>query len=142
MASTHRTYLVSMALFWLAFGLGTTFYPQMMQLFMTSEGIAASSPFSDHVWLHDGLDIISVCLLLFALSRLPATRLTLRLAAIVGLLPSLGIVNGVLNTPYWQPWFLVPGAGCLAFAVWGFTLSRRAPATILGDSIQTRVAAG
>jgi len=57
------------ALAWLAFGLGTTFYPQMMQLFMSPEGIAASTPFSDHVWLHDGLDIISVCVLLFALSR-------------------------------------------------------------------------
>jgi hypothetical protein len=32
MASSHRTFLVSMTLFWLAFGLGTTFYPQMMQL--------------------------------------------------------------------------------------------------------------
>ena len=121
-----------MALFWLAFGLGTAFYPRMMQLFMTPEGVAASTAFSDHVWLHDGLDIISVCLLLFALSRLPATPTTLRLAATVGLVPALGIVNGVLMTPYWSPLFIIPGLGCLAFAIWGFALARRAsaPATI------------
>ena len=96
--TSHRTYLSSMALFWLAFGVGTAFYPRMMQLFMTPEGVAASTSFSDHVWLHDGLDIISVCVLLFALSRLPATPATLRLSALVGLLPALGIANGVLMT--------------------------------------------
>ena len=127
MASAHRTYLVSMALFWLAFGLGTTFYPQMMQMFMTPDGVAASTAFSNHVWLHDGLDIISVCILLFALSRLSVTRTTLRLAAFVGLLPAIGIVNGVLQTPWWQPLFLVPGIGCLGFVVWGLVLSHRAP---------------
>ena len=126
MTSVHRTYLSSMALFWLIFGLGTTFYPGMMQLFMTPEGIGASTSFSDHVWLHDGLDIISVCVLLFALSRLPATATTLRLAALVGLLPAFGIVNGIVATPYWQPLFIVPGLGCLSFAIWGFVLSRRA----------------
>ena len=129
MASRYRTFLVSMSLFWLVFGLATTFYPQMMQLFMSPEGIAASTPFSDHVWLHDGIDIISVCILLFALSRLPAAQLTLRLAAIVGLLPAAVIVYTLLTTPYWQPVFLLPALGCFAFAVWGFALSRRAPAT-------------
>ena len=132
MTSAHRVYLTSMALFWLAFGLGTAFYPQMMQLFMTPEGVAAATPFSDHVWLHDGLDIISVCVLLFALSRLPATPASLRLSALVGLLPVLGIANGVLMTPYWSPLFVVPALGCFAFAIWGFALSRRAsmPMTI------------
>jgi hypothetical protein len=121
-----------MALFWLVFGLGTTFYPRMMQLFMTPEGVAASTPFSDHVWLHDGLDIVSVCILLFALSRLSVTPTTLRLAAIVGVLPALGIINGVVMTPYWHPLFIVPGLGCFTFAIWGFVLSRRAtiPATM------------
>ena len=38
-----------MAAFWMVFGLGTTFYPQMMQMFMTPEGIAASTAFSDSV---------------------------------------------------------------------------------------------
>ena len=114
-----------MAAFWLVFGLGTSFYPKMMQLFMTPEGVASSTAFSDHVWLHDGLDIISVCLLLFALSRLPTTATTLRLAAVVGLLPALGIINGIFMTPYWRPIFVVPAVGCLVFAIWGFALSRR-----------------
>ena len=34
----HRRFLAAMALFWLIFGLGTTFYPRMMQLFMTPAG--------------------------------------------------------------------------------------------------------
>jgi len=129
MASKYRTFLVSMSVFWLLFGLGTTFYPQMMQLFMSPEGITASTPFSDHVWLHDGLDILSVCVLLFALSRLPASQTTLRLVAIVGLLPTAGIVYTLLTTPYWRPVFIVPGMGCFAFAMWGFALSRRASTT-------------
>ena len=129
MASRYRTFLVSMSLFWLVFGLATTFYPQMMQLFMSAEGIAASTQFADHVWLHDGLDIVSVCVLLFALSRLTATQTTLRLAAIVGLLPTAGIVYSLLTTPYWRPIFLVPGMGCFVFAVWGFALSRGAATT-------------
>jgi hypothetical protein len=129
MASAHRTYLTSMALFWLAFGVGTAFYPRMMQLFMTPEGIAASTVFSDHVWLHDGLDIISVCLLLFALSRLPVTATTLRLSAVVGLLPVLGIAYGLLSTPYWRPLFVIPGLGCFCFALWGLVLAGRAEPT-------------
>jgi len=116
-----------MAGFWLLFGLGTTFYPQMMQMFMTPEGVAASTAFSDQVWLHEGLDILSVCVLLFALSTVPATRTTLRLAAVVGLLPTIAVVYTLATTPFWKPMFLVPGAGCFAFAVWGFVLAGRAP---------------
>jgi hypothetical protein len=116
-----------MAIYWLAFGLGTTFYPRMLQMFMTSEGVAASTSFSDHVWLHDGLDILSVALLIFVLSGVAATRTTLRAAAIVALLPPMAMVYGLMTTPYWSVLFLIPGAGCLAFAVWGFLLSRRAP---------------
>lgn len=142
MASKYRTFLMSMTLFWLAFGLGTALYPTMMQLFMTPAGIAASTPFSDHVWLHDGLDILSVCLLLFALSRLPATQTTLRLVAIGALLPTAGIVYALLATPFWRPVFLVPGAGCFAFALWGFALSRRAPTTPQPEPVDARVVAG
>jgi hypothetical protein len=29
--------------------------------------------------------------------------------------------------PYWHPIFLVPGAGCFAFALYGFALARRVP---------------
>ena len=111
--------------FWLLFGLGTALYPKMMQLFMTPDGVAASTAFSDHVWLHDGLDIISVCLLLFALTHVPPNRIALQAAAVVAVLPPVAMIYGLLGTPYWSPMFLVPGAACLAFAVYGFTLSRR-----------------
>ena len=127
MESSARRYYTSMALFWLVFGLGTTFYPRMMQLFMTPEGIAASTAFSDQVWLHGGLDIISVSLLLLALSKVPATKTTLQLAATVGMMPTAAILYTLLTTPYWTPLILVPALGCFAFAVWGFLLSTRMP---------------
>jgi hypothetical protein len=53
----------------------------MLQMFMTPEGIAASTTFSDHLWLHDGLDILSVALLIFVLGGVRATPTTLRAAA-------------------------------------------------------------
>ena len=117
-----------MAIYWLGFGLGTTFYPRMLHMFMTPDGVAASTAFSDHVWLHDGLDILSVALLIFVLSGVPATRMTLRAAAAVGLLPPIAMIYGLMTTSYWSVMFLIPGAGCLAFAVWGFLLSSRVPA--------------
>jgi len=104
MATSHRRFFTVMAIFWLFFGLATTFYPRMMQLFMTSAGVSASTPFSDQVWLHGGLDILSVCLLLAALATVPATKTTLRLAAAVG---------------------------CFAFAAYGLWLSSRLPAASL-----------
>jgi hypothetical protein len=125
MSSTPTTYFRSMAAFWLVFALITTFYPRMMQMFMTPDGIAASTAFSDNVWLHDGLDILSVCVLLFALSTVPATKITLRLAAIVGLLPLAAIAYTLWTTPFMTPLILVPGLGCFAFAIWGFMLSAR-----------------
>jgi hypothetical protein len=128
MSSPYSTFFKSMAAFWLLFGLGTTFYPRMMQMFMTPQGIAASTDFSDQVWLHEGLDILSVSLLLLALSTVPATKNTLRLAATVGLLPTAAVVYTLAATPFWTPLFLVPAAGCFAFSVYGFTLARRLPA--------------
>jgi hypothetical protein len=127
MAAKSRTFLISMALFWLLFGLGTTFYPRMMQLFMTAEGVAASTTFSDQVWLHGGMDILSVCLLLFALSAVPPTRTTLRLAGAVGLLPATAIVYTLIATPFWSPLFLVPAVACFGFAAFGFVLASQAP---------------
>jgi hypothetical protein len=127
MAAKSRAYLISMAAFWLVFGLGTTFYPRIMQLFMTPEGIAASTRFSDQVWLHGGMDILSVSLLLFGLSTVPPTRLTLQLAATVGLLPAAAMVYTLLATPFWSPLFLVPAVACLGFAAFGFVLASQAP---------------
>jgi hypothetical protein len=129
MARSYRRFYVAMAIFWLLFGLGTTFYPRMMQLFMTPAGIAASTPFSDQVWLHEGLDILSVCLLLFALSTVPATKTTLRMAAAVGLFPTAAVVYTLIATPFWSPIFLVPGLACFAFAAYGFRLAAGAPET-------------
>ena len=116
-----------MSVFWLLFGLGTTFYPRMMQLFMTPAGRSASTPFSDQVWLHGGLDILSVCLLLVALSTVSATKTTLRLAATVGLLPTAAIIYTLIATPFWAPVFLVPALGCFGFAAYGFWLAARVP---------------
>src|SRR5215471_13206738 len=123
MHPTHRRFFIAMALFWLVFGLGTTFYPRMMDMFMSPEGVAAATAFSTNVWLHDGLDILSVSILLFALSTVPATKNTLRLAGIVGLLPPAAIVYKLLTTPFMTPLILIPGLGCFAFAVWGFALA-------------------
>lgn len=133
MAPQPRRFLIAMAIFWLLFGLGTTFYPRMMQLFMTPEGISASTAFSDQVWLHEGLDILSVCLLLFALSKLPVTKTTIRLAATVGLMPTAAVIYSILTTTFWKPLFLVPGLGCFAFAAYGFWLASRMPSPLSTD---------
>jgi len=127
MAFPHRRFFTAMAIFWLLFGLGTTFYPRMMQLFMTPAGVAASTAFSDQVWLHEGLDILSVCLLLAALATVPATKTTLRLAATVGLMPTAAILYSLVATPFWTPLFIVPGLGCFAFAAYGFWLASHVP---------------
>jgi len=60
----------------------------MMQLFMTPAGIAASTAFSDQVWLHEGLDPLSVCLLVVALSTLPTMKTARRLTPTVGVMPT------------------------------------------------------
>ena len=127
MSAKSRTFFICMASFWLVFGLGTAFYPRMMQLFMTAEGIAASTAFSDQVWFHDGMDILAACLLLFALSTVPPTRTTLRLAAAVGLMPTAAMAYTLLATPFWKPVFLVPAVACFGFAVLGFALASQAP---------------
>ena len=121
-----RTYFVSMAVYWLIFGMITTFYAPLMDLFQTSEGIAAKTPFSTHVWMHGGLDILSFCVLLFALSTLPPSRTMLRAAAVAALGPTIAIVWSLLATSWWNPLFAVTGLGCFSFAVWGFLLSNRA----------------
>jgi hypothetical protein len=121
-----RIYFRAMAIYWLGFGLVTTFYPRLMQLFMTQRGVESSTAFSDQVWLHGGLDILSVSLLLFACSAMPAATTTLRTAATVALLPTAAIAYTLAATPFWSPLFLVPAAGTLAFAVWGFALAHRA----------------
>ena len=86
-----RTYFLLMGAYWLLFGLITTFYVRIMDLFQTSEGLAANTAFSNHVWFHGGLDILSLCVLLLALSTQPPSRTMLRAAAVAALGPTIAI---------------------------------------------------
>jgi hypothetical protein len=120
-----RTYFLSMGVYWLVFGLITTFYVRIMDLFQSAEGVAAKTTFSNHVWFHGGLDILALCVLLFALSTQPPSRTMLRAAALAALGPTIAIAWSLVATGWWNPLFAVAGLGCFAFAVWGFLLSNR-----------------
>ena len=124
-----RLYLTCMSLYWLVFGLITTFYPKLMDMFQLQEGINAKTEYSNHVWSHDGLDIIALSILLFVLSRERVSRNVLIAVALGALLPTMGIFNGIISTPYWSNLFIVPGLGCLAFVIWGFLLAGRSEST-------------
>ena len=128
-----KVYFIAMAAFWLVFGLITTFYPALMNMFQTETGISAVTTYSDHVWRHDGLDIIAISVLLFALSRETVNRHILRATIIVALLVTFAIISSILTTPYWNMLFLVPGLSCIAFAVWGFTLAAKTPVSTTGN---------
>jgi nitrate reductase NapE component len=121
----RRTYFLSMGAYWLVFGLITTFYVQIMDLFQSPEGVAAKTAFSTHVWLHGGLDLLSLCVILFALSTQSPSRTMLRAAAVAALGPTIAIAWSLVATSLWNPLFAVAGLGCLGFAVWGFLLSNR-----------------
>ena len=124
-SSPHRRYFIGAAAYWLGFGLITTFYPRLMDLFQTPEGVAAKTVFSDHVWFHGGLDIISFSILLLFLSRERVSSRMLRGTSLATLMPVLAIGYSYLATPFWTPLFLVAGGGCLAFSVWGFALAAK-----------------
>jgi hypothetical protein len=119
-----RIYFLTMAAYWLVFGLITAFYPGLMDLFQTTAGTAAKTAFSDHVWRHDGFDILSISVLLFALAAEPVSGRLLRAAATVAALVTFAIVFSLVTTPYWSPFFIVPCVGCFSFTVWGFLLAR------------------
>ena len=120
-----KVYFIAMAAFWLVFGMITTFYPALMNMFQTESGIGAVTVYSDHIWRHDGFDIIAISVLFFALSREPVSRNILRAAIVVALLVTIAIISSILTTPYWNMLFLVPGLSCFAFAVWGFMLAAK-----------------
>ncbi len=120
-----KIYFIAMAAFWFIFGMITTFYPALMNLFQTETGISAVTTYSDHVWRHDGFDILAISVLLFALSRETVSRNILRAAAVVALLVTIAIASSLLTTPYWNMLFLVPGISCFAFTVWGFMLATK-----------------
>ncbi len=120
-----KVYFMAMAAFWFVFGLITTFYPALMNMFQTESGIGAVTNYSDHIWRHDGFDIIAISVLFFALSRETVSRNILRAATIVALLVAIAIVSSIFTTPYWNMLFLVPGLSCFAFSVWGFMLATK-----------------
>ena len=120
-----KLYFTCMALYWFIFGLITTFYPKLMDLFQTEAGISAKTAFSDHVWRHDGFDILGLSVLLFVLSRERVSRNLLRATAVVALLTTIAIVSSLLTTFYWNPLFIVAGIGCFGFVVWGLMLARQ-----------------
>ena len=120
-----KVYFIAMAAFWLVFGIITTFYPALMNMFQTETGISAVTPYSNHIWRHDGFDIIAISVLLFALSRETVSRNILRAAAAVALLATIVIISSIPSTPYWNMLFLVPGLGCFAFVIWGFMLAAK-----------------
>src|SRR5438045_6161008 len=111
-----KIYFIAMAAFWLIFGLITAFYPALMNLFQTETGVSAVTTYSDHIWRHDGFDIIAISVLLFALSHETVSRNILRAATVVALLATIAIISSLLTTPYWNTLFLVPGMSCFAFA--------------------------
>src|ERR1700759_3304134 len=120
-----KVYFIAMGVFWLIFGIITAFYPELMNLFQTETGIHSVTNYSDHIWRHDGFDIISISVLLFALSRETASRNMLRAAAVVAVLVTIAIMSSLLTTFYWNMLFLVPGLSCFAFAIWGFILAAK-----------------
>ncbi len=121
-----KVYFIAMAAFWLVFGIITTFYPALMNMFQTETGISAVTNYSNHIWRHDGFDIIAISVLLFALSRETVSRNILRATAIVALLVTIAIISSMLTTPYWNMLFLIPGVSCFAFVIWGFMLAAKA----------------
>jgi len=120
-----KVYFLAMSAFWFVFGLITTFYPALMNMFQTETGINAVTAYSDHIWRHDGFDIIAISVLLFALSRETVSRAVLWAAITVAMLVTVAILSSILTTPYWNMLFLVPGLSCFAFAVWGYILAAR-----------------
>lgn len=123
---TTRLYLICLTVFWLVFGLITTFYPRLMDLFQTEEGVKAKTAFSNHIWRHDGLDIIAVCILLFSLSQQTTVSQNLiRAAALATLMPAIAIAYSLIATPYWNPLFIAAGLACVVFVIWGFVLASR-----------------
>jgi len=120
-----KTYFVAMAAYWLVFGLITIFYPKLMDLFQTEEGVNAKSTFSDHVWLHGGLDIVALCIVLYALSGERVSKRILRGTAFAALMPTIAIFYSLAGTAYWNPLFIGAGLGCFAFSIWGFALAAK-----------------
>jgi hypothetical protein len=123
--TSSKVYFIAMSAFWFIFGMITLFAPALMNMFQTDTGVNAVTVYSDHVWRHDGYDILSISVLFFALSRETATRNMLKAGATVALLVTIAIASSLLSTDYWNKLFIVPGVCCLAFCIWGFMLASK-----------------
>jgi hypothetical protein len=124
--NTTKVYFIAMGIYWLIFGLITIFYPKMMDMFQTENGVASKTIFSNHVWLHGGFDIVALCIILFTLSNEVVNRKILRASALAALMPTIAIFYSLAATSFWNPMFIGAGIGCLAFVVWGFALASKA----------------
>lgn len=124
-----KTYFLAMTAFWFTFGIITTFFPSLMNMFQTEAGVSAITTYSDHVWRHDGFDILAISILFFALSRENVSRNMLRAAVIVALVTTIAITSSLVTTSYWNSLFYVPAVCCLGFAVWGMMLAGKAKAS-------------
>jgi len=123
--NSTKVYLRVMGVYWSVFGLITIFKPGLMDMFQTQAGIDAKTAFSDHVWGHDGFDILALCTLLFALSRETVSKNMLRAVAVAALMVTIAITISLTTTSYWNPMFIGSGVGCFVFVVWGLILASK-----------------
>jgi|TARA_B110000902_G_scaffold241406_1_gene291739 cytochrome c biogenesis factor len=114
-----KNYFIAFAIYWGGFGLVTTFYPALMDLFLSNDGIKASTDFSNHVWMHGGIDILALVIVLLALSREKLSKNTIIATAFAAFFPTIAIVYSLVFTPYWSALFIGSGLGTLLFFVWG-----------------------
>ena len=110
-----KKYFIAFAIYWGGFGLVTTFYPALMDLFLSDDGIKASTDFSNHVWMHGGMDILALVIVLLALSKETLSKNTIIAIAFAALLPTLAIFYSLTFTPYWSVLFVGSGLGTLLF---------------------------
>ena len=96
-----KIYFLAMAAFWFIFAIITACIPALMNMFQTDAGINSVTAYSNHVWRHDGFDILAISVLLFALSRETVSRNMLRASAIVALLVTIAIFSSLVTTNYW-----------------------------------------
>lgn len=120
-----KKYFIAFAIYWGLFGIVTTFYPTLMNLFLSDNGIKASTEFSNHVWMHGGLDILALVIVLLALSRENLSKNTIIAIAFAALLPTIAIFYSLLFTPYWSALFIGSGLGTLLFFVWGLIIGMK-----------------
>jgi len=123
MKRSSKIYLRTMAVFWMMVGLSGILNPASMDSFHSEIGLEESSSFSDHVWFHGGLDILSWAIILFAISFEKISRRMTYIIAISALGPTFASVYSVLFTPFWTNMFFISGLMAFLFFVWGIVIA-------------------